>query len=1138
MAAQGKHSVGHPVDVAAGTLTTESRDILIPCRIELYWTRKYSSERAIRPSQMGLGWTTEYDAQLRKDIDGFTFTFPSGGEVEFDDPGQSLERGAILISLGAFVELFKRGDVYVASEWSISSTVITRYVFRPAARTGEFRLERIEDITGQGTTLLYSENGLLSRVVEDRGHRTLIFNRSSAGLIDAIDLSVGPRHFQRLATYEYDERWRLTAAFDASGTPIRYAYNENDRLIREVSRDGGVFSFSYDVEGRCTRTSGLDDYDRQDLVYRPAMKETEVTDSIGGTWIYRFRDDGQVTQIVTPLGFTKTYEYDEAGRVITEMEPNGAALRFEFDEVGNLAAITNALGYRDEFFYNVDRRPTLHRDKNGNLSQREYDDRNRMVAHVDPLGNRWGYSYSEQGDLSTIVDPLGNRKSYTYNAYGDMLGRTTFRGHVHRYERDDQGRVVSYLDTLGNQTSIERDPRGYARKVVLPNGTWRLVYDSEGNLLEKIDPGGNRTVSRFGPCRRLYERIYPDGTSIVLHWSSIPAQLLSVTNEKGEVHAFEYDLEGRITREITFDGREMLFDYDEAAWCTAINDAGRVTRLRRDPLGHIVEKQFDDGSSATFEYDPLGWLTKGENSSCTATFERDACGNLVKEGIGSYTVESGYSAVGDRIWRRSNLGADERFELDPDGNISRLELGGIETLDFTRDTEGVELERRSRSGLRMQQTFDSAGFLTAQSVSSPRNQAIVRRQYRYSNTGCLVAIDDRRTGSRQYTYDARRQLTQVSLSGTPVERYRFDAAGNLTYAAQPNGVFEYSFASGGRAVARTGTRYEHDATGRTILKISGDGRRWTYEWNAEGLLAAVITPEGHRWTYEYDPFGRRVRKIGVAGTIEYVWDDFVPVHERTTSGVTTWLYEPMTYRPIAKLSGERVFNCVNDQIGVPRELVSSTGDVAWSAAQTVWGEPVNSNQDSECPIRFQGQWFDSESGLCYNRFRYYDPERSTFISPDPAGLNGSLRLYEYPRDPLGYIDPSGLVPLNDPGHLVYGIFEKGPDGNPTGDPIYVGITNDENRRSAQHSEPGGRLTDDRVLVPLPGESDLKYKEARGREQAYIEHFETKPADKKGSPPGNVINSFDHDRKDKRGKAFEKEYKKKKAELDAQKACPI
>ena len=45
---------------------------------------------------------------------------------------------------------------------------------------------------------------------------------------------------------------------------------------------------------------------------------------------------------------------------------------------------------------------------------------------------------------------------------------------------------------------------------------------------------------------------------------------------------------------------------------------------------------------------------------------------------------------------------------------------------------------------------------------------------------------------------------------------------------------------------------------------------------------------------------------------------------------------------------------------------------------SVWGEPTDQS------IRFQGQWHDPETGLHYNRFRYYDPEIGRFIHQDPV----------------------------------------------------------------------------------------------------------------------------------------------------------
>lgn len=62
------------------------------------------------------------------------------------------------------------------------------------------------------------------------------------------------------------------------------------------------------------------------------------------------------------------------------------------------------------------------------------------------------------------------------------------------------------------------------------------------------------------------------------------------------------------------------------------------------------------------------------------------------------------------------------------------------------------------------------------------------------------------------------------------------------------------------------------------------------------------------------------------------------------------------------------------------------------------------------PIRFQGQYADSESGLHYNRFRYYDPDIGRFVSVDPIGLNGGANSYRYAPSPIGWADPLGLSP--------------------------------------------------------------------------------------------------------------------------------
>src|SRR5690606_28785431 len=66
------------------------------------------------------------------------------------------------------------------------------------------------------------------------------------------------------------------------------------------------------------------------------------------------------------------------------------------------------------------------------------------------------------------------------------------------------------------------------------------------------------------------------------------------------------------------------------------------------------------------------------------------------------------------------------------------------------------------------------------------------------------------------------------------------------------------------------------------------------------------------------------------------------------------------------------------------------------------------SQNELQPIRFQGQHFDEETGLHYNRFRYYDPDVGMFTSRDPIGLMGGSNVFAYAPNPTGWIDPLGL----------------------------------------------------------------------------------------------------------------------------------
>jgi RHS repeat-associated protein len=79
----------------------------------------------------------------------------------------------------------------------------------------------------------------------------------------------------------------------------------------------------------------------------------------------------------------------------------------------------------------------------------------------------------------------------------------------------------------------------------------------------------------------------------------------------------------------------------------------------------------------------------------------------------------------------------------------------------------------------------------------------------------------------------------------------------------------------------------------------------------------------------------------------------------------------------------------------------------------MWRPPAMTEARALCPIRFQGQWEDAETGLHYNRYRTYDPASAQYLSPDPIGIMGGMRASGYVHMPIGRVDPMGLNALRN-----------------------------------------------------------------------------------------------------------------------------
>ncbi|ECV5098643.1 hypothetical protein F2K02_22835, partial [Salmonella enterica subsp. enterica] len=222
------------------------------------------------------------------------------------------------------------------------------------------------------------------------------------------------------------------------------------------------------------------------------------------------------------------------------------------------------------------------------------------------------------------------------------------------------------------------------------------------------------------------------------------------------------------------------------------------------------------------------------------------------------------------------------------------------------------------------------------------------------------------------------------------------------------------------------TRYGYDGLGRRVFKKTvktGENTaalRWFW-WEGDALMAEAqeTADPTETCTAACDiqlPGSEQARKAKLT---------------QLAQGLTLreYVYYPYSFEPLALIThrtgpdggcGDKdptaVYFYHNDVNGAPLRLTDRTGAVVWRQAESgAWNTRYRQEGLVSNPLRFQGQYYDEESGLHYNRYRYYEPESGRYISADPLKLGGGLNVYAYGPNPLSWIDPLGLARYGNTG---------------------------------------------------------------------------------------------------------------------------
>ena len=815
------------------------------------------------------------------------------------------------------------------------------------------------------------------------------------------------------ATLDYGDG--CTTVTDGKGIH-RYYYDPDGNILREEAPDGSTTTYEWDefhhLLARHSPAGRVEKFE-----YNAAHGQlSRYTAADGAEWLYRYDERGLLSNITDPAGQTWTQLCDERGLPVSLVSPQGEETRLAYTAQGLLSGIFRQDERRLGIEYDHHNRPETLTDVMGREHHTEYSGHDLPVKMRGPGGQSVRLQWQQHHKLSGIERAGTGAEGFRYDRHGNLLAWTDGNGVVWTMEYGPFDLPVARTDGEGHRWQYRYDKDTLQlTEVINPQGeSYRYILDNCGRVTEERDWGGVVWRYRYdadGLCTARVNGL----EETILYSRDAAGRLAEIITPEGKTQ-YAYDKSGRLTGIFSPDGISQRTGYDER---------GRVnvtTQGRR-----TIEYHYPD------EHTVIRCILPPED-------ERD------------------------RHPDESLLKTTYRYNAA--GELTEVILPGDETLTFSRDEAGREVLRHSNRGFACEQGWNAAGqpvsqragFFPAEATWGGLVPSLVR-EYRYDSAGNVSGVTSRedygRETRREYRLDRNGQVTAVTASGTGLgygegdESYGYDSCGYLK--AQSAGRHRISeetdqYAGGHRLKQAGNTQYDYDAAGRMVSRTKHrDGYRpetERFRWDSLDQLTGYCSAQGEQWEYRHDASGRRTEKRCDRKKIRftYLWDGDSIAEIREYRDDKLYSVRHLVFNGFELISQQfsrvrqphpsvapqwvtRTNHAVSDLTGRPLMLFNSEGKTVWRPGQTsLWGLALSLPADTGYPdprgeldpeadpgLLYAGQWQDAESGLCYNRFRYYEPETGMYLVSDPLGLLGGEQTYRYVPNPCGWVDPLGLA---------------------------------------------------------------------------------------------------------------------------------
>jgi len=695
------------------------------------------------------------------------------------------------------------------------------------------------------------------------------------------------------------ENGLLMMETDPLGNETHYAYDEVHNLIQETSTaTGSSTRYGYDLENRLIYTAeNAEGYNfATSISYNVSGYKTSETDRFGNVTSYTIDDLGRTKTIAYPelnkeghgsFSPTYSYEYDLFDHVIQVVDPYRTITSKTNTLRGNPVHIEYPDGVQEFFKYDLEGSLHRHCGKDGLIRVFEYDYMGRL-NHIEfylrgSEGSRDGfkrkYHSYDAFHLTSLTDENENETTYSYDGAGRLI--STKKGpQTVDFSYDPLGRVIAVKKWKSKDTCT------YEKKEydLAGNITSQTVEDEAGKVLSK-------TEYSYDNAGRLIEVVgYPQ-------------------NKRTCLKHFEYDLFGRLTKEIDNQGSSTEIAYDDGF----INEWGQkaLKKVITDPLKNTTEEI----------YDALGNLVSmvkkepfGKRLSSTNHFY-DAFGNVTSQNTAvidpkgkakNYVLRKTYlpgSLLGEiHVAADSPEERSTQFTYNTYGDVSTMQEPGVTspiTYEYNKKGYLVKIlyqEEGDKKGSCYELEYDKKGFVTKVNMSSKlslmckfnANDQLTQETVKdalgsytvkssYDGEGCITHIELPDGSFIQYDYEGPfvQRIVRVAKDKQEIYQHKIfsrDLMGNILEEILPYhaGSRKHAFDTSGRKVTIATDFFTDSIPGQgydplgniKTRKALYDGEEWNISYTYDALNQLLSEKGAIEHSYSFDSIGNLVNKDG------------------------------------------------------------------------------------------------------------------------------------------------------------------------------------------------------------------------------------------------------------------------------------